>query len=114
MFPYTFVTTTSAPALIQLKGGQNCDLLGIIATSAEAAAGMFVKFWWSSNANAAPVLGVTLPDLTISIPVTGLVAPFNYPILHAGPLWVAVTKVLAGTDTTALATGGGTVTLLLE
>ena len=114
MFPYTFVTTTNAVALTQLKGGQNCDFLGIIATSMEAAGAMFVKLWWGGNSNATPILGTTLPNVTISVPTTGLIVPFWGPLIQPGPLWVAVTKLNIGTDTTVLATGGGVVTLFLE
>lgn len=114
MFPYTFVTTTNAVALTQVKGGQNADFYGIIATSAEAAGAMFVKLWWGGNNNATPVLGTTLPNITISVPTTGLIVPFEWPLVYPGPLWVAVTKLNVGTDTTVLATGGGVVTLLLE
>jgi hypothetical protein len=114
MFPYTFVTTTNAPALVQLKGGQNCDFMGIIATSMEAAGAMFVKIFCQGQSNVAPVLGVSLPTLTISIPTTGIVQPFYWGVVSQGPCYVAVTKANVGTDTTALTTGGGVVTLLLE
>jgi hypothetical protein len=114
MFPYTFVTSTSAVALTQLKGGQSCDFWGLCATSMEAAGAMFVKLWWGGNSNATPVLGTTLPTLTISIPTTGILAPMDWPIVYPGPLWVAVTKNNVGTDTTVLSTGGGVVTLFLE
>jgi len=114
MFPYTFVTTTGTPALTQVKGGGSCDFLGIIATSMEAAGAMFVKLWWGGNSNATPVLGTTLPNLTISIPTTGIVQSLDLGLIFPGPLWVAVTKNNVGTDATALTTGGGVVTLLLE
>ena len=114
MFPYTFVTTTNTPALVQLNGGHNTDLLGIIATSMEAAGAMFVKLWWGGNSNATPVLGTTLPTLTLSVPTTGLIVPFEWPFVYPGPVWFAVTKNNVGTDATALGTGGGVVTLFLE
>jgi len=114
MFPYTFVTTTSAPALTLLKGGQSCDFIGIIATSMEAAGAMFVKLWWGGDSNAIPILGTTLPTVTISIPTTGIVQSLDVNLIYPGPLWVAVTKQNVGTDTTVLTTGGGVVTLLLE
>jgi hypothetical protein len=114
MFPATFVTTTNIPALTLLKGGQNVDFLGIIATSAEAAGAMFVKLWWGGNSNTIPVIGVTLPTLTISVPTTGVITSFTWPFVYAGPCWFAVTKNNAGTDDTALTTGGGVVTLILE
>jgi len=114
MFPYTFVSTTTTPALVQLKGGQNCDFWGLIATSMEAAGAMFVKLWWGGNTTATPVLGTTLPDLTISVPTTGLVQPLDWALVHSGPLWFAVTKNNVGTDATALVTGGGVITFFLE
>ena len=114
MFHYTFVTTTSAVAFIQPKPNQHADWYGICATSMEAAGAMFVKLWWSGNSNTAPVLGTTLPDITMSIPTTGLIQTFQWPDVHPGLLYVAVTKNNVGTDTTVLATGGGVVTLFLE
>jgi hypothetical protein len=114
MFPVTFVTTTATPTLTQLKGGQNVDFFGLTATSAEAAGAMFLKLWWGGNSNATPVLGTTLPTVTISVPTTGLVVPFYVPLIYAGPCWYAVTKNNVGTDATALSTGGGVVTLFLE
>jgi hypothetical protein len=114
MFPYTVVSTTSAPALVLLKGGQQCDLWGIIATSAEAANSMYVKLFWGGNNNAVPVLGTSIPDVTFNIPITGIVAPLDVPIVHSGPLWYAIVKNNVYTDATALATGGGLVTFLLD
>jgi hypothetical protein len=114
MFPYTFVTTTSTPALVQLNGGHATDFIGIIATSMEAAGAMFVKLWWGGASNATPVLGTTLPTLTISIPQTGIMQSLDISMVYPGPVWVAVTKNNVGTDATALVTGGGVVTLLLE
>ncbi len=114
MYPLTFVTTSSTPTLTQLKGGQNVDLMGIVATSLEAAGAMFVKLWWGGNSNTIPTLGSTLPTVTIGVPTTGLIVPFTFPLVYPGPCWYAVTKNNVGTDATALATGGGVVTLFLE
>jgi hypothetical protein len=114
MYNYPYVSTTSAVALVEPKPNQACDFWGLAATSMEAAGAMFLKIFWGGNSNATPVLGTTLPDVTISIPTTGLLVPFHVPLVHPGRMWFAVTKNNVGTDTTVLVTGGGVITLFLE
>ena len=112
MFVQRYVTGTGTPALQTLKGGQNADLWGFVATYAEAAT-YFVKFWWTGN-KAIPVIGTTVPDLTV--PVSSSSPPFILmrPIIMGGPVYFAVTLNAVGTDDTALGTGGDVISILLE
>lgn len=112
MRPYSLVTTTATPALIELGGA--VAVLGLTVAAAEA---FYLKFWWtgSSSINENPVIGTTLPQWTVQVPSTGIApAEFNHPLQGGGTVWVAATKNLIGTDDTALTTGGDVITLFLD
>lgn len=114
-FALKFATGTGTPAAALVPGGYS-QLLGIAASSAEAAT-YYVKLYWQGNAgsNTAPAVGTTIPSLTIPIPTTGqsLIA-LTQAVNNGGPLWYWVTKNAADTDNTALVTGGDVVNLILE
>jgi len=110
-----FTTGTGTPALTLVNGGMPQSLLGISASSAEAAP-YFVKLWWvgMNPSQAIPVIGTTAPTVTIAVGTTGILQEFNHPLQGGGPLYYAVTKNAADTDDTALSTGGDVVTLFLN
>jgi hypothetical protein len=115
MFAYRVpLTTTNAPALAVLKGGQNCDFWGLSATNNETSTTIYLKLWWQGNGNVVPVLGVTVPTVTIAIPSSGIYESQTVALIMPGPLYYAVTKLQADTDQTALSTGGEAITLFLE
>ncbi len=112
---FHFSVTTGAPAL-QAVGPPNkqINITGVLASGDTAAC--FVKIWWQGNSNTAPVLGTTAPNATFPVPPVsagGLSVALFSPITNAGPCFVAVTKLAADSDTTALA-AGSVVTLLIE
>ena len=114
MRPYNFTTVTGAPALTQIHG-EAVAFLGLIATNAESATFYLKLFWGRNKGVEIPVLGTTVPDITIAIPSAGLPPEvFNYPLQGGGPCWVAATLNAIYTDTTALSTGGDIVTLFLD
>lgn len=114
MRPYNFTTVTTTPALTLIHG-EAVALLGLTATNAEAAI-YYLKFWWGGNkATELPVIGTTVPSLTIAIPVGGLIpCEFNHPLQGGGPCWVAATLNAVYSDDSALATGGDIVTLFID
>lgn len=114
MFAYHTLTTTSAVALVQPKVGQNCDFWGCACTNNETTTTIYLKLWWQGNTNTAPVLGTTAPTLTIAIPAAGTYFVQPRPVIMAGLMYFAVTRLQADTDTTVLATGGEAITLFLE
>lgn len=92
-------------------------LEGLIATNTAAYA-IFVKFYWfdaSLQAATQPVVGTTLPNLTLAIPTLASL-PFYFGkdgLYNKGDLWVAVTKLAADTDTTVTVAGDGLITFML-
>jgi hypothetical protein len=117
--PYKF-TTTASTNLQLVRAGQTANFKGIVAQCV-AAYDIFLKlYWFTPTASAtAPVVGTTIPQLTIAIASSNLQTPdanFSWPdgITGNGQLWVAVTKVASDTDTTAVAAGDGIITLLVE
>ena len=121
-----FTTSTAAVAATRLQSAST--FLGIIATSAEAASGLFVKLWWEGTgtappavqggaqpATAAPIPGTTIPHLTIPIPtVTGLAFSMAEPLNNGGNIWYWVTGAAADASTAVLATGGDVITLIYD
>lgn len=120
-----FTIGTTAPAAQLLPSAST--FLGIAATSAEAAA-YFVKLWWEGTGTApptsaggaqpattGPVVGTTVPNITIQVPTTGLLTTLlGVPLNDGGRIWFWVTKLAADSDTTALVTGGDILTLIYD
>jgi hypothetical protein len=117
--PYKFNTTASTN-LQQISGAsETAKIAGLIAQNT-AAYDIFIKAYWSRQGEV-PVVGTTIPDLTIGIGAPSTtVTPgqqFNSianPVGRMGQLWIWVTKNAADTDTTATAAGDGIITLLLQ
>lgn len=91
-----------------LAGGY---VLNTVATAA------YLKFYAAPALGAAPVVGTSVPYLTIlltaSVGTTISLTQF-LSITSSGPLWIATTANPVYTDTTAVAAGQLYITLLLE
>jgi hypothetical protein len=114
MVPIHFTTGTGTPVWTQ--AGSFTGLYAITATNAEAAT-YYIKFFWAGttpNKSLPPVVGVTVPNLTVPINTTGNGPTYVRGIVQNGPLWYTVTKNAGDTDATALSTGGDVITLLVE
>lgn len=115
MVPIHFTTGTATPVWTQ--AGNFSSFYGFAATNAESAV-YFLKLWWAGNtANSAlpPVVGTTVPSITIAIETAS--SGFEFAaraLVQNGPLFYTVTKNAADTDATALSTGGDVITLLVE
>lgn len=114
MRAFKIITGTGTPALTKL--GDAVSLQGVCASNAETSTTIYLKLWWQTPGNTTlPIIGTTAPSVTIPIPSTGQpLVVWNQPLNMGGPAWMAVTKLAADTDTTALATGGEVVTLFLD
>lgn len=94
---------------------------GIIAVNT-AAYEIFVKLYWfrPTASAAAPTVGTTAPAITIAIPALGTttggkeLALTEGCIGGSGNLFMAVTKLAADSDTTAVAAGDGLISLLVD
>lgn len=97
---------------------------GFVFTNTNATYAIFVKlYWFRPTATAAvPTVGTTLPSLTVGLPAVtattggGTIAA-SFPdgfTGGAGDLYIAVTKLVADTDTTAVGAGDGLLSLLVE
>src|ERR1017187_6990618 len=100
------LNTAGTTNLTLIKGGQNVDLLGVLGVNTSAYE-IFIKFYWMSTTQTAipPVVGTTVPNLTLAIPALGTTTGnANYywsdGITMNGPLYFAVTKFAAGSDPT--------------
>jgi len=97
MVPLHFTTGTSAPVWTLAGSGA-----------------YFIKIYWQGTASGIPVVGVTVPDLTIPIYTTTLGVEFHRALVQNGPMYYTVTKNAGDTDATALSSGGDVITLLVE
>jgi hypothetical protein len=94
---------------------------GIIAVNTAAYA-IFVKLYWFRpvNGTPAPTVGTTAPQVTIEIPALGTTTggierSFTEGFSGGdGDLWIAVTKLAADSDTTAVVAGDGLISLLVD
>jgi hypothetical protein len=94
---------------------------GIIAVNTAAYA-IFVKlYWFKPTASASgPTVGTTAPNVTIAIPALGTTTPsgiaqsFTDGFTGDGNLFIAVTKLPADSDTTAVVAGDGLISLLVD
>lgn len=111
MVPIHFTAGTGAPTATLIP--TFTEFYGLTGTSAEA---YFVKIYWQGNTNVIPVVGTTVPNITIAVPASptgtiGLV--FAVPVILQGPMYYTVTKNAGDTDATALSTGGDVITLFV-
>lgn len=114
MFAYHFTTAGTTNLTEITTGNKSTNFKGCYAANAAAYA-IYLKLYWQGNSNSAPVVGTTAPNATIQIPTTGLNDHISRDSLTSvGPLWIAVTKLAADADTTAVVAGDGIITLLLE
>lgn len=104
-------TGTGAPAAVLIPGAS--DFLAFFGSSVETS-GFYVKFWWSGNTVNAPVVGTTIPMLTIPVPITGQVVSLNFPLNNGGNLFMWATKNGGDTDATPLAAGGDALTVIFD
>ena len=112
MVPIHFTTGTSTPVWTQ--AGNFGSFYGAVGTNAET---FFLKIYWQSATNTAPVAGTTVPNITIEFPASPTSVPqlvFERPLVQTGPMFYLVTKNAGDTDATALSTGGDVITLLVE
>lgn len=93
---------------------------GIIAVNTAAYA-IFVKlYWFKPTASAtSPTVGTTPPNVTLELPALGtatncLVQSFTDGFTGDGNLFIAVTKLAADTDTTAVVAGDGLISLQVD
>ena len=119
--PFTLVTANTTNLTPLGGGSESSKIAGYHFLNTSATADMYVKFYWGVQ-GAVPVVGTTVPNLTVAVPAT-CTAPaavgqvlqnFSNPMLLNGTLWMAVTANPVSTDTTAVAAGQGILTVLLQ
>lgn len=113
------LVTTGSTNLNKVKDG-NAKVNGWVMQN-RAAYAIFVKLFWYRPVTDAetPTVGTTLPDLVIEIPALATsggsaVADFSQGIMKNGDLFIAVTKLSADSDTTAVLAADGLISLLIE
>lgn len=115
------LVTANTTNLNQVRNGP-AKVKGIIAVNTAAYA-IFVKLYWFQPTSSAsgPTVGTTLPDVTIALPALGTTTPSG--VMQSftegfaaknGNLFIAVTKLAADSDTTAVAAGDGLISLLVD
>jgi hypothetical protein len=117
--PYKF-TTVAGNNLQVVRAGQTSNLKGLIAVC-NAVYDVYIKFYWftPTTANPTPVVGTTVPNLTVAAPANNTATPdlaLSFPdgITGNGQLWVSVTKNANDLDNTATAANDAIVTILVE
>lgn len=110
------LNTASSTNLTKIKDGP-ANLKGLVACNTAAYA-IFVKFYWfkPSATAEAPTVGTTVPDVTFNVPTVASIQP-SFPdgmTKGLGQLYMAVTKLAADTDTTAVVAGDGLISVLYE
>lgn len=114
------LVTAGTTNLNQVRNGP-ATVKGIIAVNT-AAYEIFVKlYWFRPTASASgPTVGTTAPQVTIAIPALGTTTgglERTWPDGFSGGdgnLFIAVTKLAADNDTTAVVAGDGLISLLVE
>jgi hypothetical protein len=103
-----------------VRAGATGNVKGIISIG-NAAYDVYIKLYWfiPTVAVPVPIVGTTVPNLTIAASATNtstpsLIAAFPDGITGNGQLWVAVTKLPADTDTTVVLASDAIVTILVE
>lgn len=114
------LVTAGSTNLNQVRGSP-ATVKGIIAVNT-AAYEIFIKlYWFRPTASASgPTVGTTPPSVTIAIPALGtttggIMQSFDEGFQGGdGNLFIAVTKLAADSDTTAVVAGDGLISLLVE
>lgn len=114
------LVTAGSTNLTKVKDS-NAVIKGLIAVNTAAYA-IFVKLYTftPSATAAAPTVGTTAPSVTIEIPALGTTTggvQESWPDGFScgdGNLFLAVTKLAADSDTTAVTAGDGLISLLIE
>lgn len=109
------LNTAATTNLTKIKDGP-ANLKGLIATNTAGYA-IFVKFYWfiPSATASQPTVGTTVPDITFQIATVASITPsFPDGMTKAGQLYMAVTKLVADNDTTAVVAGDGLISVLYE
>ena len=111
--PYKF-TLGASTNLQPVRAGQTANLKGF-SYAVSAAYPVFLKLYWT---NTVPTVGTTVPNATFQLgPSAGVAGGYqSFPdgITNNGELWVAVTKLVADTDTTATVANDAVITLFVE
>lgn len=120
MRPYKF--TTAAGLNLQKVGNGNTKFRGgaFVNTTDDP---YYVKLYWSTL-EAGPVVGTTVPDVTIGVPpladednfgsgMTGFSLAEGL-AARSGNLWIAATGAAADSDTTNTSSGQGVVTVFVD
>lgn len=115
------LTAANTTNLTKVKDGpaflKGCELLNT------TAAAVFIKFYWHipTAAVPVPVVGTTVPDITIEIPALGTATGSdgrdwpNGIMKNAGAvLFFAITNLAPDNDATAVAAGSAIVTIFFE
>lgn len=110
MIPIKFTTGTATP--VWTLASTYSSFWGCVATNAESAT-YFIKLYWSKS-NAAPIVGTTVPTLTVPVSTTFVGLALYRALTQNAPLYYTVTKNAADTDATALSNGGDVITLFVE
>jgi hypothetical protein len=114
--PY-FLLSAGTTNLTQVST-QTANLAGGSVINTNVAA-RYLKFYSSGANGANPVVGTTVPWLTVQLPASSqtslstIVSPF-VGVGASGPLWIATTVNVAYTDTTAITAGDLYISLFLE
>jgi|ERR1700761_2325257 len=118
--PFQYTTTASTNLTNVSGASETAKLTGYaIVNNNAAAAPIFVKFYWSKQGEV-PVVGTTIPDITVGIaggtsPVFGgAYASYANAVGKMGQMWMWVTALAVPTDTTATGAGDGIITLFLQ
>ena len=114
------LNTAGSTNLTKVREGTT-KVKGIIAVNTAAYA-IFVKFYWfrPTSSAAAPTVGTTAPQITLELPALGTTTggvQFQSDDGMVGgdaELWIAVTKLPADSDTTAVLAGDGLISLLVD
>lgn len=105
---------TGASTNLTFLGRDMNDLFGITAVNTAAYAIFIKAYWFTPGAGSAdaPTVGTTVPNATWQVGATsGIDLDFgNARTKSNGDLWIAVTKLAADSDTTAVASGDGLIT----
>lgn len=114
---FTAANTTN----LTLLKDQGVGVLKSVDAVNTTAAAVFLKFYWfiPGASTPAPVVGTTVPDLTLEIPALGtttgnLNRDWAAGLQKAGVLYYALTNLVADSDNTAVAAGSAVVTIGFE